>query len=162
MDWNSLSESATALWGFVIALGANAFVSILNFFKVGVSGGKIKKISDFSVLASNTFTFAKKELTSMSNDIKKEIVATVVVPLTDQISGLKEENALLANLAVTALAISPIPLSEKKEMYSALSKISSISAETTKLLGANIKTEEEKKTAEVEENDDLDQLIDEA
>lgn len=162
IDTSALGESATAIWGMVIALGANGAVSILNFFRAGFSGKKIKNLSDFTVIASKGFDFAKQEITTMSNQIKAEVVETIVKPLTQELQGLKEENTLLANLAVMALSVAPVPLDQKKEIFLALSKVSSITTETTKLLEANIAAGETARLNYENDNEKINDLIEES
>jgi hypothetical protein len=159
IDTSALGESATAIWAMVVALGGNFVVSIFNFIKVGVSGGKIKSLSDFSVVASKSLDFAKKEITSISAVIKKEVVDTIVTPLVSEVTDLKAENKLLANLVVMGFSLAPIPLSQKKDLFTTINKISSVTTEAIQLLATSIETQEIKELEYEEENDNLEDKI---
>jgi len=142
MDWNSLTESATALWALVGATVVNFGGTAITMLKTIFSGNKFKNVSEFAVIAKNSFVEVKGEIKDLKAQIVSEVKEQIVSPLLNEIKALQSDNAKLANLVVGAISLTNVPLEQKKALLPVLSSISTISAETIRLLQANIAYQE--------------------
>jgi len=159
MDWNNILDNTAVLWG---ALGFAGLNTALNLVKMlgGVLNGKgLKKLLSFTAIADKNVKSSELNFKSIKTEIVKAIKEEIVAPLVAELQSEREDKTLLANIAVTALSVSNVPLAEKKALFNVLNKISLVSSEATKLLEANIKVAEEKNLIVEKEDNDLEESI---
>lgn len=159
IDWSSLIEQGQLLWAGIITLCGGTLLNIFTFIKTSVSGKKFTKVTDFAVVADQSIKFAKDEILKLKGEITTQIESTVVAPLVSEIKALKEDNTKLANLAVTALSLSPIPLEQKKALLPILSTIGTVSEQAAVILKATITKEELLQVQELESREDISESI---
>ena len=160
MDWNSLSESGTALWTLVGALGGTTILSVLTFIKTSVSGKKFTKVSDFAVVADQSMKFAKGEMIIAKNQLIEETKKTIVEPMKEQVQALLSDNAQLASITVSLLSYIPLPLEVKKDAIVVISKLGSVTDEAKVLLTSSMEYQEAQEAIEQAQNTELQDNID--
>jgi len=150
MDWNELVDKGLYLYSLLGVTGVTAILTAFKIFVVDKLGNKrISKLMDFTVVASKTIGDKEKSISDLEKIFKSdssnfiENVKTIIVdPILKKMDTVINDNIVLANLSVSLISVLNVPIDEKKQLFNALSKISSISAETVKLLSASIASQE--------------------
>jgi hypothetical protein len=161
INWAELIEQGNVVWAGIITIGGGVLVNVATFIKTTFSGKKFTKVSDFAVVADKSMKFAKSEITEVKKEVMTLMKSEVVAPLLEEIQQLKADNTKLANLAVTALSLTPIPLEQKKALLPVLSTIGTVSKEATAILQANIAKQENDKIEEISTVNTLNETINE-
>lgn len=178
MDWNNFLNDGTAL---VTSLGLNGITLGMVAFKTFVLdklGNKnIKKLMSFTAVADKNFkdnsalflemknkliSEFKEQVDTIKLEFKQEIEsikAEVVKPFIAQVTTLSKDNEALSNIAVVALSTSNIPLSQKKDMFVVLNKVSNISLQAKTILETSIRNQESQLVIEQSSNNLLEQKI---
>lgn len=160
MDWNSLSESAGAVYALAGALGGTTLLSILTFIKTTVSGKKFNKLSDFAVVADQSIKFAKGELSVLKDQIVEETRIKIVEPMKAQVNLLISDNAKLSSLVVSLLSYVPLPLEVKKPAVAVIGTLGQIAPEVIELIEASVNYQEAQLVVEQEKDNELTKHID--
>ncbi len=127
--------------------GGVSLTLIVKIISDAVSGKKLNKtIGNFGGLLSNNGNAILK----IFNDFKEE-VKTQVVDLVSSVEVLLEENKkekiekeFFQDMLITTLSVANVPVSQRKEFYSAISKVSSISEAAKASLLSSIEADEQK------------------
>ena len=160
VDFNSLSESATALWVMIGTLGVGTVISVGTFIKTSVSGKKFTKVSDFAVVADQSIKFAKSEITNAKKQIVEETRTEIVEPLKEQVQVLVSDNAKLSSLVVSLLSYIPLPLEVKKPAVAVIGTLGQITPEVIELIEATVSYQEKQAVIENEQDTELTKSID--
>lgn len=160
MDWNSVNESAAAVWAIIGTLGVGAILNVLIFIKTSVSGKKFRKVSDFAVVADQSMKSAKNEMVVAKNQLVEETKRTIVEPMKEQVEGLLSDNAKLASLTVALLSYVPLPLEVKKDAVAVIGALGNISSGVKVLLDTSVKYQEKQEAIEQAQNTELQADID--
>jgi hypothetical protein len=128
---------------------ATTVISVINLIKGTFSGIKVNKLMNFTAVADKNikdnqmgFGELKKQLLSNFTEIVNQVKTEIVVPLKQELLELKNDNVMLADLTVSLLSLVNVPLDQKRQFFNSLCKITTISAEATKLLSASIESQE--------------------
>jgi|GEM_PF-4403624 len=159
MDWNSILDNTAVLWGALGFAGLNTGLNVIKFLNGILSGKNVKKLLSFTAIADKSIKDTKIDLISLKKEVVESFKKEIVAPLVAQVKKVKDDNEMLANIAVTALSLANVPLDQKKELFNALNKINSISQETQNLLNASIQTAEKQQEEEKQEDEELNETI---
>lgn len=162
MEWN---EIWTNLQPYIYGLGgvftAQMALSGFNTIRQVVFGKKLSKVVSFSALADVTMKNVPVKMENIMLKFMKAVEDEIVKPLKEEITVVKNDNQALANLVVLSMAMTNVPLSQKKEIFNAITKIQSITNETAEYLKQQIADQEQSVTVSVVEDQELDNLIEE-
>jgi hypothetical protein len=140
------------------AISINTVLSVFNLFKGIFGSRRISKLMNFTAVADmnikdNQVSFAtlKKDLLQDFTGVLEKVKNELINPLVNRLAVSEKNNVMLS---VTLLSLVNVPLDQKRELFSALSGISTISNQAKELLSASIKSEESQQVA-TQTNDNL-------
>jgi hypothetical protein len=143
------------------AISINTVLSVFNLFKGIFGSRRISKLMNFTAVADmnikdNQVSFAtlKKDLLQDLTGVLEKVKNELINPLVNRLAVSEKNNVMLSDITVTLLSLVNVPLDQKRELFSALSGISTISNQAKELLSASIKSEEAQQVA-TQTNDNL-------